>query len=417
MSDTTETPLPRQELWRWDATQLAGAVGEVLVARRRADAQLGRMLAEIDARGAKATFGYPSAATWLAHKARITPDDARATVKRALALHAGVQLDGTVIPPLAPATGAAAAEGLLGERSIDIIVDAVRRLPEEHRAESEETLLDYALVADPAELRSLARQLLEAADPDGAAPEDAEPETPRREAWLRQKRNGRWKLDADLDDVTGALANELIDALSQRRTGEDGPDLRGIAARRGDAVADIVELAMNSDDLPTHAGERVHLMVAMSLEDLQNGVGTATLGDEGERSAAEARLHACDCEIVPVVLGGKSEPLDLGRLRRLITAGHRRALYIRDRGCAFPGCTQPPKHTQGHHIRHWADGGRTDLGNLTLLCGRHHRLMHRSGWEVRIAADGLPEFFPPAHVDPLRRRRRNNLHPPLPFAA
>jgi hypothetical protein len=62
---------------------------------------------------------------------------------------------------------------------------------------------------------------------------------------------------------------------------------------------------------------------------------------------------------------------------------------------------------------YWADGGPTDLGNLVLLCPLHHRLLHRSGWEVRIATDGLPEFLPPMFLDKQRKPRRNNLHQPL----
>jgi hypothetical protein len=147
------------------------------------------------------------------------------------------------------------------------------------------------------------------------------------------------------------------------------------------------------------------------------GVGRALLGDLGTISAAEARIHACDCKLIPAVLGSKSELLDLGRQHRLVSTSLRRALYLRDRGCAFPGCHRPPRHCQGHHIRHWADGGPTELGNLVLMCAHHHRLLHRSGWQVRIAADGLPEFLPPVFLDKRRRPRRNNLHQPLPFAA
>ena len=146
-------------------------------------------------------------------------------------------------------------------------------------------------------------------------------------------------------------------------------------------------------------------------------VGRAMLGDLGTISAAEARIHACDCQLIPAVLGSKSEPLDLGRRHRLSTTPLRPALYLRDRGCAFPGCHRPPRHCQGHHIHHWADGGPTELANLVLLCAHHHRLLHRSGWQVRIATDGLPEFLPPVFLDKRRKPRRNNLHQPLPFAA
>ncbi|MFC3455426.1 HNH endonuclease signature motif containing protein, partial [Amycolatopsis speibonae] len=63
--------------------------------------------------------------------------------------------------------------------------------------------------------------------------------------------------------------------------------------------------------------------------------------------------------------------------------------------------------TAPHADSHWADGGPTDLRNLVLLCGFHHRLIHHGDWQVRMAADGLPEFVPPQYLDPLRRTRRN----------
>jgi hypothetical protein len=234
---------------------------------------------------------------------------------------------------------------------------------------------------------------------------------------LRRKRTGVWELHGRFDDETGVRANALLDTLAQRRSSDEGPDLRSPQERYGDAFSDAIDLALNTPDLPMQAGERAHVMVAVSLDDLKSGVGRAILGDTGTMSAAEARIDSCDCKLIPAVLGGKSEPLDLGRQRRLIPPGIRHALYLRDRGCAFPGCHRPPRHCQGHHIRHWADGGPTDLANLVLMCAHHHRLLHRSGWQVRIAADGLPEFLPPVFLDRRRKPRRNNLHEPLPFAA
>ncbi len=135
------------------------------------------------------------------------------------------------------------------------------------------------------------------------------------------------------------------------------------------------------------------------------------LDDGGRISVAAARRMACDAGILPVVLGGSGQILDLGRQRRLFTGPLRRALMLRDGGCAFPGCDRPARWCDGHHIRHWADGGTTCLDNAVLLCGYHHRVIHHDEWTVRISpADGLPEFLPPILLDPSQRPRRNTCH-------
>ncbi|MEV6876572.1 DUF222 domain-containing protein [Amycolatopsis sp. NPDC051128] len=403
--------------WQADAVALADRVGELLTRMRATEAELGTLLVEIETRGVMDLFGYRSVARLLEHLADVPKAAAEHVVKRARALNAGQNLDGSPIPALAPATGATASTGALSNPTIDAIVDVVKLAPPEHRDRVEQDLLAFAEDAGHKQVAALGTRILAHLDPDGSEPDDAEPATPTRELSLRRKRSGIWELHGTFDDETGTRASAVLDALAQRRSSDEGPDLRSPQERYGDAFSDTIDLALNSPDLPIQAGERAHVMVAVSLEDLKTGVGKAILGDAGTMSAAEARIHACDCKVIPAVLGAKSEPLDLGRFRRLISPGLRRALYLRDRGCAFPGCHRPPRHCQGHHLRHWADGGPTNLGNLALMCSHHHRLLHRSGWEARIATDGLPEFLPPAFLDKQRKPRRNNLHQPLPFAA
>lgn len=106
-----------------------------------------------------------------------------------------------------------------------------------------------------------------------------------------------------------------------------------------------------------------------------------------------------------MVLGGDSQPLDVGSSQRTAPIAIRRALVVRDRGCAFPSCTRAPGWTGAHHIRHWADGGPTEIDNMVLLRRMHHGIIHRSEWEVRIR-DGIPEFIPPPYIDPEQRPRR-----------
>jgi hypothetical protein len=152
-------------------------------------------------------------------------------------------------------------------------------------------------------------------------------------------------------------------------------------------------------------------VVTLNLDTLRTGIGTATLDDGAPLSAATARRLACDAAILPAVLNTTSQVLDLGRERRLITGPLRRALVLRDRGCAFPGCDRPPRWCDAHHITHWANGGPTNLNNAVLLCGHHHRLAHHSQWRITInPADGHPDFTPPPHIDPHQHPQRNHYH-------
>ena len=91
---------------------------------------------------------------------------------------------------------------------------------------------------------------------------------------------------------------------------------------------------------------------------------------------ADARRIACDTHVIPVVMGGPGEVLDVGRAKRTIPPAIRRALIARDQGCVWPGCDRAPIHCEGHHIEHWLDDGPTSLANLTLLCHSHHQRLH-----------------------------------------
>jgi 5-methylcytosine-specific restriction protein A len=126
--------------------------------------------------------------------------------------------------------------------------------------------------------------------------------------------------------------------------------------------------------------------------------------DFGGRLSPEAlRLLACDASVVPIVMNGAGQPLDVGRARRTIPDGLRRAVAARDRGCAR--CAKPPSWCEIHHVVPWESGGETALSNCVMLCRPCHRLIHFTDWMVRLR-DGLPEFIPPAWIDPDRHPRR-----------
>jgi hypothetical protein len=100
-----------------------------------------------------------------------------------------------------------------------------------------------------------------------------------------------------------------------------------------------------------------------------------------------ARRLACDATIIPVVLGGAGEPLDIGRARRLVSPAIRRALIVRDGGCRWPGCDRGPEWTDCHHLKHWVHGGDTSLTNMVLTCRYHHGCVHEEGYTMRLDHD------------------------------
>ncbi len=160
-----------------------------------------------------------------------------------------------------------------------------------------------------------------------------------------------------------------------------------------DALVATAQHALDTDLPPDCHGAPTRLTVTTTLESLRQGLAPDAVS---ELSVATLRRLACDAEVIPAVLGTHSEPLDVGRTKRLVTAAIWTALVVRDQHCAFPGCDRPPLMCHAHHITHWANGGETNLSNLVLVCGHHHRTLHHTPWEVRINShDHRPEFKPP----------------------
>lgn len=169
------------------------------------------------------------------------------------------------------------------------------------------------------------------------------------------------------------------------------------------------------------------MMRETDLRDRAHAAGI--LPDGTPIAAGELRRLLCDAQLVPAVLGGPSEILDMGRGRRLASAAQRHAIALRDGHCAFPGCTTPIHRCELHHISPWQDGGPTNLDNLVALCVRHHQLCEPAPpthdengyarppdqWTIRTRTGSSPEFVPPtawAAVDPkaLAREPPRQLH-------
>jgi hypothetical protein len=110
--------------------------------------------------------------------------------------------------------------------------------------------------------------------------------------------------------------------------------------------------------------------------------GTCHVEGHGPIEPATAERLLCTAKVQGILVGVGGKVLHLGRTHRLASRAQRRALKVRDKGiCQFPGCSSTT-HLDAHHIRPWSHGGPTDLDNLLLICGRHHRLIHEGGLRI-----------------------------------
>ncbi len=142
-----------------------------------------------------------------------------------------------------------------------------------------------------------------------------------------------------------------------------------------------------------HGGDATTVIVTIPLEDLRRDLSAAGLASGERVSAAEARRLACTAEIIPAVMGGRSEVLDLGRSSRLFKPAQRKAMVVRDRECRAEGCTVPASWCEAHHWgRPWARGGRTDLRDGVLLCSWHHHRAHDSTYSAERMPNGDVRF-------------------------
>ncbi|MGH3827193.1 MAG: DUF222 domain-containing protein, partial [Pseudonocardiaceae bacterium] len=321
-------------------------------------------VAELEARSIAASAGFGSTKRLLAGMLHLSATEAGTRVAHAAQLTARRTLSGEVLPPALPNTASALAAGEIGPAQVRVITETMHAIPTSvsvtDRDTAEAELARYARSFDPTSLHKIGRHILAHLDPDGPPPRDQDPAPAAGELRLRERRDGRLGLDGFLEPEHSTVFRTLIDQFASPRPTTAGiPDERTTDQRNADALLEVCGLARTAQDCPTTAGEPPHLTVTLDWDTLRTSLGVATLDYGTPLSASDARRWACDAKIIPIVLGGASEPLDIGRAMRTVPLSLRRALVARDRGCAFPGCDRPPGLCQSHHARHWADGGNT----------------------------------------------------------
>jgi hypothetical protein len=298
------------------------------------------------------------------------------------------------------------AAGQVSPDQARVIVHGLDALPDHVGAEivtqAEAQLVEYAKEFAPAELRKLARRILEVVAPEIAEAEEAkqlerEEQQAREKTSLRTKRlgDGTSRTTIVYSDADADRLHTYLDAFTSPRKHDEavsGEEDRIPHHRKlGHAFCALLE-HLHPKKLPEHGGDATTVMVTIDLDSLTAELGAgAILGGEPLSATAVRRL-ACTANIIPVVLGGNGEILDLGRSRRLYSPAQRKAIRLRDQHCQGEGCTVPAAWSEVHHLKPWSEGGNTDLADGILYCNFHHHRAHDPNYEHEILPNGDIRF-------------------------
>ena len=400
-------------LWQVQGAELGTLLGELDALAAVACGARVAVVGEAESRGEIAASQAGSTAGWVAeHAPTLAAGSGAGQVARLVRECA--RPDMTIVQ-------AAAVSGQVSVSTALTVVSEFARLKPRLREEAAPTvlqgLLDMGIADGPKGVRSLRPALLAAHGADGEFQADAD--TAERLVSLSRPSTdelGALTYQLILDPVGAAALEAAIGPLSAPVPGPDSErDPRSPQLRRGQALIEVCRRATSAGDRPP-SGVKTTLMLTMSYDDLAARTGAATVigsAQGGSLIAPEtARRLACDANVIPTVLGGRGEILDQGRSTRLATPGQLAALWLRDAGCSFPGCTTPAHWCDAHHLVHWADGGTSDLNNLALLCGRHHSVVHRDHLIGHVTDASAATGAVTWNVIPGSYDRRHNAIPP-----
>src|SRR5450759_2583083 len=258
----------------------------------------------------------------------------------------------------------------------------------------ESLLLATARESSPVKFYYLCNHYRHSAERKGYEGEQADL-VENRKLCISTGEDGAVWINGVFDPIGGASIRTALEPLARR---SDKHDDRCREKRMADALVDLSLHALDSGLIPQQGSQRTHLQVTASLETLLGLPGAPGADMEFSPmpvSSKTVERLACDCSVTRIVLASRSVVIDVGRAKRTISGPARKALNVRDRGCTWPGCERPASWTSGHHIRHWLHGGTNEPPNLTLLCYRHHWMVHEGGWQIVRGDDGRMLTIPP----------------------
>lgn len=411
--------------------RIAAAEGE----RRRAEAESVRLAGELARRSRPELgsdslarrHGERSAAQLLERLTRVSSVEAARRIRLAADTAPRLSLVGEAMPARFDLVAQALDAGDLGVDAALAIVRnlgaAERRAPIEGLRAAERELVEQGLTKSADLIAVQARAWRAALDADGAAPTESELRQSRRFVIGREQANGMTPFWGEADPVSAAELRTWLGARTAPKVqprflaedeiagaGSPEPEIsdpRTREQRSFDVVMGLLQAGVRAEALSgTPLSSAANVMVVVRQDVLERGQGTAWISDVTEPiSAVGAATLACEAGIQKVLVGPLGQPLALGRRERYFTSAQRKALAVRDGGCAWPECTAPPPWTHAHHVIPWSDDGPTDVDNGVLLCAFHHHLVHEGEFEIRMF-DGMPHLRAPYRLDLQQTWRR-----------
>jgi hypothetical protein len=257
----------------------------------------------------------------------------------------------------------------------------------------EAPLLEKARESSPGKFYYICHHYRHAADRKGFEAEQADM-VENRMLWMSTCEDGSVQVTGIFDPEGGAVLRTAWEPLARRSGAHDN---RSREKRLADAAVEAAQHALDMGLIPQQGSQRTHLQVTTSLETLLGlpGAPAADLEFSLPISSTTVERLACDCSVTRILLGSDSMVIDVGRARRTVSGPARKAVNVRDRGCTWPDCERPASWTSTHHLKHWLHGGDNQPANLTLLCYRHHWMVHEGGWQIVRGDDGGMLAIPP----------------------
>ncbi|MFF1823653.1 DUF222 domain-containing protein [Kribbella sp. NPDC058245] len=375
-----------------------------------------QLTGRLDETGTAQELGARDTVELVSQRYRLNPADVRKDLKISAALGKYPAVVDALPDPTDPAHPAVL-DPALAKVIVTTLEKAPATVPVDVLEVAEEQMINAARISNPRELTKFGLEVLARLDTDGAEP--AEDEARAKESLRLRQVDGGVKFSGFVAGASGEqLLTQIHTGAKPHKTIDGQRDPRTLDERQVDAFKGILDAAAGN---PDHPGVP-HITVTIDFNDLKNAVlantpeafrrtdsehdgsdATGEAGAVGEMvfggnlSASAVRLLACDAAILPIVLGGDSQPLDVGTEQRFVNRYLRRALNKRDKGCVV--CKAPPWMCHAHHVIYWADGGPTSLHNLVLLCAAHHRAVHAGQWAVSITG-GEVHVTRPDWADP-----------------